>query len=169
MVGPSADTVVMGRISGLFGVHGWVRIFDYCRQRGDILGYDTWLLRQGNEWNEVRLVAGRLQANNVVAQLEGCIDRETARTLIGSEISIRSDQLASPADGEFYWQDLKGLTVWNMAGETLGVVADLLETGANDVLVVKGESELLIPYTTVTVDQVDLKDRHIRVHWERDY
>jgi 16S rRNA processing protein RimM len=56
-----------------------------------------------------------------------------------------------------------------MAGETLGVVADLLETGANDVLVVKGESELLIPYTTVTVDQVDLKDRHIRVHWERDY
>ena len=159
----------MGRISGLFGVHGWVRIFDYCRQRGDILGYDTWLLRQGNEWNEVRLVAGRLQANNVVAQLEGCIDRETARTLIGAEISIRSDQLASPADGEFYWQDLKGLTVLNMAGETLGVVADLLETGANDVLVVKGESELLIPYTTVTVDQVDLKDRHIRVHWERDY
>ena len=78
----------MGRISGLFGVHGWVRIFDYSRQRGDILGYDTWLLRQGNEWNEVRLVAGRLQANNVVAQLEGCIDRETARTLIGSEISI---------------------------------------------------------------------------------
>ena len=159
----------MGRISGLFGVHGWVRIFDYCRQRGDILGYDTWLLRQGNEWNEERLVAGRLQANNVVAQLEGCIDRETARTLIGSEISIRSDQLASPADGEFYWQDLKGLTVLNMAGGTLGVVVDLLETGANDVLVVKGESELLIPYTTVTVDQVDLKDRHIRVHWERDY
>jgi len=169
VAGPSADTVVMGRISGLFGVQGWVRIFDYCRQRGDILGYDTWLLRQGNEWNEVRLVAGRLQANNVVAQLEGCIDRETARTLIGSEISIRSDQLESPADGEFYWQDLKGLTVLNMAGETLGVVADLLETGANDVLVVKGESELLIPYTTVTVDQVDLKDRHIRVHWERDY
>jgi len=169
VAGPSVDTVVMGRISGLFGVHGWVRIFDYCRQRGDILGYDTWLLRQGNEWNEVRLVAGRLQANNVVAQLEGCIDRETARTLIGSEISIRSDQLESPVDGEFYWRDLKGLTVLNMAGETLGVVADLLETGANDVLVVKGESELLIPYTTVTVDQVDLKDRHIRVHWERDY
>ena len=120
-------------------MHGWVRIFDYCRQRGDILGYDTWLLRQGNEWNEVRLVAGRLQANNVVAQLEGCIDRETARTLIGSEISIRSDQLESPADGEFYWQDLKGLTVLNMAGETLGVVADLLETGANDVLVVKAD------------------------------
>jgi 16S rRNA processing protein RimM len=169
VAGPSADTVVVGRISGLFGVHGWVRIFDYCRQRGDILGYDTWLLRQGNEWNEVRVIAGRLQANTVVVQLEGCIDREAARTLIGSEISIRSDQLESPADGEFYWQDLKGLTVLNMAGETLGVVADLLETGANDVLVVKGESELLIPYTTVTVDQVDLKDRHIRVHWERDY
>ena len=169
MVGPSADTVVVGRISGLFGVHGWVRIFDYCRQRGDILGYDTWLLRQGNEWNEVRVVAGRLQANTVVAQLEVCIHRQAARTLIGSEISIRSDQLESPLDGEFYWRDLKGLTVLNMAGETLGVVADLLETGANDVLVVKGESELLIPYTTVTVDQVDLKDRHIRVHWERDY
>ena len=169
MVGPSADTVGVGRISGLFGVHGWVRIFDYCRQRGDILGYDTWLLRQGNEWNEVRVVAGRLQANTVVAQLEGCIDREAARTLIGSEISIRSDQLESPVDGEFYWRDLKGLTVLNMAGETLGVVEGLLETGANDVLVVKGESELLIPYTTVTVDQVDLKDRHIRVHWERDY
>mgnify|MGYP002174035856 FL=1 len=115
------------------------------------------------------MIAGRLQANTVVVQLEGCIDREAARTLIESEISIRPDQLESPADGEFYWQDLKGLTVLNMAGETLGVVADLLETGANDVLVVKGESELLIPYTTVTVDQVDLKDRHIRVHWERDY
>jgi len=160
----------MGRISGLFGVHGWVRIFDYCRQRGDILGYDTWLLRQGNEWNEVRLAAGRLQANSVVAQLEGCIDRETARTLIGSEISIRSDQLESPADGEFYWQDLKGLTVLNMAGETLGVVADLLETGANDVLVIHGKREHLVPFIQGQyISRVDLEGGLIVVDWDPEF
>ena len=169
MAGPSADTVVVGRISGLFGVHGWVRIFDYWRQRGDILGYDTWLLRQGNEWNEVRVIAGRLQANTVVVQLEGCIDREAARTLIESEISIRPDQLESPADGEFYWHDRQGLPVLNMAGATLGVVADPLETGAHVVLVVKGESELRIPSTPLPLGQVDLNARPLPPHREHCY
>ena len=163
------NPVLVGRINGLYGVQGWIRVFDYCREKGDILAYDTWLLGQGGDWNEVRLLNGRVQAKTVVAQLAGYVDREAARRLVGMDIAIREDQLAPVSEGEYYWQDLHGLTVLNKAGETLGIVKELLETGANDALVVDSMPELLIPYTPAVIDKVDLKKRIILVDWERDY
>ena len=117
----------------------------------------------------MRLLNGRVQAKTVVAQLAGYVDREAARRLVGMDIAIREDQLAPVSEGEYYWQDLHGLTVLNKAGETLGIVKELLETGANDVLVVDSMPELLIPYTPAVIDKVDLKKRIILVDWERDY
>jgi 16S rRNA processing protein RimM len=102
-------------------------------------------------------------------QIEGCEDRESARELIGIEIAIRPEQLGKLHDGEYYWHQLEGLTVVNVAGDNLGTVERLMETGANDVLVVRGEKERLIPYTPTTIAEVDLSTGQIKVEWELDY
>jgi 16S rRNA processing protein RimM len=105
----------------------------------------------------------------VVVQLEGWHDRETARELIGTEVAIRPEQLVKLDNGEYYWHQLEGLAVLNGAGDNLGIVERVIETGANDVLVVRGKRERLIPYTPKTIVEVDLSTRQIKVDWELDF
>ena len=161
--------IIVGKISGLFGTRGEVRIFDFSRSRGDILEYDTWLLRFEDGWREVSVQDGRLHNGTVVAHIDKFEDRESVRELIGIDIAIRSDQLVNLSDGEYYWHQLEGLAVVNLEGIQLGVVERLMETGANDVLVVRSEMERLIPYTSETIAEVNLSARQIRVDWELDY
>jgi 16S rRNA processing protein RimM len=161
--------IIVGRISGLFGVRGEVRVFDFSRRRGEILGYDPWLLRHEDGWREVSVRGGRSHQDTVVVQLEGWQDREVARELIGTEIAVRPEQLAKLDNGEYYWHQLEGLAVVNVAGDDLGIVRCVMETGANDVLVVQGKKERLIPYTPNTIVEVDLLAGRIRVDWELDF
>ena len=161
--------IIVGRISGLFGVRGEVRVFDFSRCRGDILGYDPWLLKHEDGWREVSVREGRPHQDTVVVQLEGWQDREAARELIGTEIAIRPEQLAELHNGEYYWHQLEGLAVVNAAGNDLGIVERVMETGANDVLVVQGKRERLIPYTPKTIVEVDLSTGKIQVDWEPDF
>ena len=102
-------------------------------------------------------------------QLEGWQDRDAARELIGTEIAIRSEQLAKLDNGEYYWHQLEGLAVVNAAGDDLGIVDRVMETGANDVLVVRGKRERLIPYTPNTIVEVNLSTGQIQVNWELDF
>ena len=161
--------IIVGQISGLFGVRGEVRIFDYSRSRGEILRYDPWLLRLHNGWREVSVRDGRRYRENILAKIEGWCDREAARELIGIDIAIRINQLEKLDYGEYYWHQLEGLSVVTADGHHLGTVVHLMETGANDVLVVRGEKETLIPYTSETIAEVDLPLGRIRVYWELDY
>ena len=125
--------------------------------------------RAGN-WQEKQLAAGSRHGKGVIARLADCENRDQAQALIGYEIGIRRDQLPATAPGEYYWRDLQGLKVISVKGELLGTVDHLIETGANDVLVVKGERERLIPFV---VDQVivnvDLDERAIHVDWDENF
>ena len=107
----------------------------------------------------------------MVIKLEGCNDRNQAEALVGAKIAVYRNQLPQlEGPGHFYWADLKGLQVVNTAGVELGVVDYLLETGANDVLVVKGDQERLIPYLWKQVVQdVDLSAKRILVDWDADF
>ena len=133
------------------------------------MGYNPWLLRHKDGWQEVSVQEGRPHKDTVVVQLEGCHDRESARELIDTEIAIRPEQLSKLDNGEYYWHQLEGMMVTNVAGDDLGVVKRIIETGANDVLVVQGKREQLIPYTPDTIVQVDLSTGQIRVDWELDF
>lgn len=163
-----SDPIVVGRISGVFGVKGWVKVFSHTQPKENILTYSPWLLKQNqNEWQEVDLVAGHRQGKGIVASLEGCTDRDQAAALKGADIAIRNEQLASLAKDEFYWADLIGLTVLNQENLLLGKVESLIETGANDVLVVKGEQEVLIPFAMPQIiKQIDLDAGQMIVDWQ---
>ena len=135
----AAQPLIMGQVSGVFGIKGWVRVFDYSRERGAILVHRRWLLRQGEKWQEVAVLDGRRQGKGVVAHLDGCDDRDQALTLIGMDVAVDQKWLESPQAGEYFWYQLEGLEVINLAGESLGRVDHLIETGANDVLVLAGD------------------------------
>lgn len=165
------DYIVVGRINGLHGVRGWVKIFSHTQPRENILSYRTWHLLRGGQWVATELLNGRQQGKGIVAHLKGYDDREQAAGLMGTEIAIRREQLADAAPGEYYWADLQGLKVINTEGVELGVVDHLLETGANDVLVVNdGTSERLIPYVTGQfVLDVALDEGVMTVDWDPDF
>lgn len=167
----SSDYIVVGRINGLHGVRGWVKVFSHTQPRENILSYRTWHLLLDGQWVATELLNGRQQGKGIVAHLKGCDDREQAAGLMGTEVAIRREQLAETGPGEYYWAELQGLRVINAEGVELGVVDHLLETGANDVLVVlDGTIERLIPYVPGQyVVDVALDEGVMRVNWDPDF
>ncbi|MCU7814360.1 MAG: ribosome maturation factor RimM [Candidatus Thiodiazotropha sp. (ex Rostrolucina anterorostrata)] len=164
------ELIIMGRVSGLFGIRGWLKIYSHTSPREGIVDYQTWYLKQGGNWKQYKLTAGHSQGKGVVAQLDGISDRDQAAELVDCEIAIQRTQLPELEPDEYYWTDLQGLRVVNIEGVELGVVSHLFETGANDVMVVKGERERLIPYTTgEAVQRVDLDAGILLVDWDPEF
>jgi 16S rRNA processing protein RimM len=163
--------VVVGSIVGLYGVRGWVRVMSHTQPRENILQYGHWHLRQGADWRPVEVAAGQSHGKGLVVSLRECSDRDQARSLIGADIAVPRAELPAPAEGEYYWADLMGLRVETTEGQPLGKVDHLLETGANDVLVVQGEDrERLIPFLPEQViKRVDLGAGVIEVDWDPDF
>jgi len=167
---PAGSPIVMARVGAPFGVKGWVHITTYTEAPENLLDYAHWnLLRQG-QWQVVEVLQGRPHGKGLVVQLAGCDDRDAAALLTGSDVGIYREQLPAAADDEYYWNDLLGMQVTTTGGAVLGVVDHLLETGANDVLVVRGEREHLVPFISgQVIKSVDLDAREIRVDWDPDF
>lgn len=162
--------VVIGKVTGVYGVRGWVKVQSGTEPPEAILDYPAWQLRSNTEWRAAVLKEGRRHGKGVLAHFVDCDDRDVARTLIGAEIAVRRDAMPDPGPDQFYRVDLEGLRVHTQGGETLGVVASLMETGAHDVLVVKGERERLIPYVWgAVIKSVDLDRGVIEVDWDADF
>jgi len=167
----NSDYLDAGEISGVFGVKGWVKVFSFTDPRENILRYSPWLVQKNAQSWEVKVVKGHRHGHVVVAELENISDRDAALALMGAKILIRKQQLPKPKPGEYYWTDLIGLAVETDAGVKLGRVDHLLETGANDVLVVQdGEQERLIPFLQQhTVLHIDLDAGKMIVDWDPDF
>jgi len=162
--------LLIGRVSGLYGVRGWVKLFSYTDPKANLLEFRDLQLGSGDEWRPAVLAEGRAQGKTLVGRFEGVTDRDQAARLVGAEIAIRRDQLPETAADEVYWTDLIGLEVVNVHGESLGTVDRLLATGANDVLVLRGDTERLIPFLRGTVvKDIDQAAGRITVDWERDF
>ncbi len=163
----------MGRVTVPFGVKGWIKIYALTAQPGNLRDYPVWWLARDGDWREMRVAAAKIHGNTLVAHLEGIDDREAAAALKGFEIAVPREQLPGAAAGEFYWADLIGLKVVNGEQHEFGRVARIMQTGANDVLVVVGdkdhERETLIPFIASAIKRVDLTAGVISVDWGRDY
>ena len=163
------DLICVGHILGAQGIKGWVRVFSNTSPRENIVKYSPWLIEQGSELVEAS-VDGRLQGKNVLARIDKVVDRNQAEALTGCRILIDPSVLPRLQDGEYYWSDLIGLNVETMQGEPLGVVSSMLETGADDVMVLAGERERLIPFVIdEIVQEVNLDEQRLVVDWRPDY
>jgi len=171
------EYVLIGKIGSVFGVKGWLKVASYTSLNKDILSYKPWYFRQNNGWQKTEIASGKMHGKNVIVQLDGINDRDQAMLLTGTEIAVLRSQLPELAENEYYWSDLEGLSVESIDGQLLGKVSYLMETGANDVLVVetlkdehKGDKEILIPYISgQVIKSVDLKSRKIVVDWDPDF
>ncbi|MBD3634870.1 MAG: ribosome maturation factor RimM [Methylophaga sp.] len=167
----SEEFIPVGKISGAFGVKGWVKVYSFTEPRANILEYSPLFMSRQGEWIEIKVSGGHLQGKGLVMGIANVTDRDQVQPLIGAELAIKKDQLEPTEEDEFYWADLIGLNVENLEGDLLGQVDHLLETGANDVLVVKAKGkERLIPFVMdEIVKQVDLDNKLIRVDWDKDF
>jgi 16S rRNA processing protein RimM len=163
--------VVMGRVASAHGIRGWIKVQPFTEYLDSLLDYQVWWIgREHGPWREVKVLQHEVHAKTLAALLQDCPDRTAAEKLKGLLIAVPRSSLPEQEDGEYYWSDLIGLAVVNETGATLGAVSKLLETGANDVLCVQGESgEMLIPFVDAIVKQVDLKQKILRVDWSADY
>jgi 16S rRNA processing protein RimM len=162
--------VIMGRVASAFGIRGWVKIQPFSEYVDSLLDYKTWYLGQENgPWREVTVTQCEAHDKTLAAQLPDCPDRNAAEKLKGLLIAVPRSSLPEQDEGEYYWADLIGLTVINKVGETLGTVAELLETGANDVLIVRGSGpDILIPFLNSVIGPIDLTAKTMHVTWSAD-
>ncbi|MEM7359244.1 MAG: ribosome maturation factor RimM [Pseudomonadota bacterium] len=169
--------VELGKIVGVWGVKGWVKLHSYTRNRGDIANYKTWWLKpagrkaESSAPQEFQVLSCREQGKGIVAQLAGVTDPDQAQALHGWSIWIEQSQLPKLPAGQYYWQQLIGLQVINKEALNLGTVESVLETGANDVLVLKSPegTEVLIPYGDPVVENIDLETGTMQVDWDLSY
>ncbi len=164
------DLLIMGYVSGAFGVHGWINLVGDTEDADSLFDFDTWWIGRDGQWQAYTLVEGQVHTKKLAARLEGVDGRDAAFALKSCKIAVSRSLLPAPAADEYYWVDLIGLGVINVQGEKLGVVDNLFETGANDVIVVKdGQTERLLPFVAHVVLKVDLAAKTISVDWGLDY
>lgn len=167
------DKLVVGRIVGAFGVQGWFRVQSFTEPPQNLSEYRNWYIQTANGWRALEVDQRKWQSDRLIVHVKGCDDRNQALALAQHNIGIASDELPDLAVDEFYWHQLQGLRVFSRDNVLLGAVDRLLETGANDVLVVAGcagsidDRERLIPYLPgQVVKSVDLAAGEIRVDWD---
>ncbi len=192
------DAVELGGIAAPWGVKGWFKVHAHSASPEALFHARDWYLLPSNR--PARKVAGKPAAepaftgcvririreikphgDGIVAQIRDLDDRNITESLQGSRIFIPRSKFPPPKKGEFYWIDLLGMAVVNRAGEHLGIVADLLSTGPQTVLVIRPEGtqsgaaagdnppERLIPFVDAYIDAVDQPERRIRVDWLPEY
>ena len=148
---------------------GWVKIFSYTEPREAILEYRDWLLMRDGKWQTTTFAEGKKHGKTVIVKFANIDDRDVAAAYVGADIAVPREKMPDLGEGHYYWSDLEGLSVVHRDGTVLGNVAYLLATGANDVLVVKGDQEVLIPFILEKVIlDVDLVERVIKVDWAWD-
>lgn len=167
-----ARRVLLGRIVGVHGVHGAVKLESFTEPRLAIFAYRPWLLeRESGAVSAFAAPAGHAQGKGIVAALPGIADRDAAAAWTGARIWVARAALPEPEAGELYWTDLEGLQVENLAGEELGTVSHLFDNGAHPVLVARADDgrQHLVPWIPEKyVKSVDLAARRIVVDWNKD-
>ena len=161
--------VTVGRVSGAHGVKGWLKIQSFTEPRENLLAYTAWILRRHEREHAAAVEHAQPQGRGVIAKLRGIDDRDAALAWTGAEIAIERSRLPPCGPGEFYWTDLEGLEVRTPEGALLGTVDHLLATGSNDVLVLAGDRQRLVPFINGDVIRsVDLDSRLIVADWPLD-
>lgn len=168
------EKMVVGKLGATYGIRGWLKVFSFTDNAESIFDYAPWFLNQNGTLVEYKVESWKRHNQGYVCKLEGVDVREVAQTYTNFEILIDPTSLPELSEEEFYWRELFGMQVYTMQGYHLGEVTDMMETGSNDVLVVKanlkdafGKKERLIPYLEEQViKHVDRNAQRIEVDWD---
>jgi 16S rRNA processing protein RimM len=160
--------VVVGRLTRAHGVRGWLRLQSFTDPEDNLLSYRPWLQQQGDQWVSCDVEQVIPQPKGFLCKLAGCDSRNDAEALAGTLLAVAKDVLPA-SDNEIYWIDLIGRSVETPEGVSLGRVDRVLETGANDVLVVVGERERLLPFIESVFPEIGATDVPLVAHWDPEF
>ncbi|MGE5470718.1 MAG: ribosome maturation factor RimM [Bacteroidota bacterium] len=166
------DIVVLGRLADPYGIRGWLKLHAFGDDPLDWAEMPVWwIAKEGEPWRECGLKGLKVHGNGLVVLLDGVDDRSAAEAMKGVLVGAPRSALPKTEEGEFYWSELIGLDVVNTAGERLGKVVGLIETGANAVLrvVADDETERLLPFVSAVVLDVEKEAGLICVEWGSDW
>ncbi len=176
MTQASEELIVVGKVSSVYGVKGWVKLYSFTEPMSNLLDFSQLYIKRGGQWQPTSITEGRQHGKSLVASLKGVDDREQAKALAGSELAVSQSELPALAAEDFYWHQLEGLQVLTEIDgvrQLLGVVDHMMATGANDVMVVHpceasiDQQERLLPYVPgIYVKSVDLEAGTILVDWD---
>jgi 16S rRNA processing protein RimM len=161
--------VIMGRIVAPYGIYGWLKIQPDTEMLDGLLDYPDWWLGREGQWQKYEVETARVHSNTLLVKLKGVTDRDAAFAFKGRQVAVPREQLPEPEENAYYWSDLIGLQVKNLQDVDLGKVAELFETGANDVMVIKGERERLLPFIAQVVLDVNLDAGTMLVDWDAEF
>lgn len=171
-----AALVTVGRIGRLYGIKGWLKLISYTDPQDNILGFPNLFASMGGQWQGIEMDQSKVHGKGLIAHFAGYDDPDEARSLTGVELAVHVSDLPVLDEEDFYWHELVGMRVVTETGQFLGTVAKLLETGANDVLVIAAtegsidDKERLVPYLPERVVKlVSRAERRITVDWDPDY
>lgn len=184
-----SEMVVMGRVVAPYGVFGWLKVVPDTEAFDGLFDYDTWWLGKGDDWRELTVETAKVHNDVLLVKLDGINDRDAAFACKGKQIAVPRESLPEPEENEYYWSDLIGLRVKNQQGIDFGLIVDVFETGANDVLVIKPDAvkdvaskvveadvakkdkleERLLPFIATVVLEVDIKAKTMLVDWDEDF
>ena len=181
-----SNMVVMGRIVAPYGVFGWLKIVPDTEAFDGLFDYDTWWLGKGDDWREMVVETAKTHNDVLVVKLKGIDDRDAALACKGKQIAVPREQLPEAEEDEYYWSDLIGVRVKNKQGIDFGLIVDVFETGANDVIAVRADAvnqeasadksvakekpqERLLPFIDAVVLEVDIAAKTMLVDWDADF
>ena len=169
-----SEMVVMGRVVAPYGIYGWLKIQPETETMDSLFDYPEWWIGRTDglrnmPWQKFTVETVKIHVDTLLVKLHGIDDRDAAMALKSKHVAVPRDQLPEPEEDEYYWSDLIGLQVSNQQQDALGEIVDVFETGANDVLVVKGERERLIPFTAQVVLEVDIAGKTMLVDWDKEF
>lgn len=170
------EHLIVGSITSVYGVKGWVKIFSNTDPMENIANYSPWLLKVDGQIKPLEVDSVKKHGKGLIAKLVGVDDRDIARNFCGMDILVSADLLPALEEGEFYWSQLENLLVYTESDQLLGKVVRLMETGANDVLVVRGtadsidQKERLLPYLPdQVIKEINLETGTMRVDWDPEF
>ena len=168
---------VVGKLGSTYGIRGWLRVYSSTEYAESIFDYQPWFLKIKGQWQPTELESWKHHNHELIAKLKNVNDRETAQSLANVEIGVDLSVFPQLEEGDYYWHDLIGCDVVNLEGYAMGTVTEMMETGSNDVLVVRanskdafGKQERLIPFLyEQVVKRVDLTTKIIEVDWDAGF
>jgi len=164
------EIVVMGKVLVPYGINGWVKVYSFTEKLESFLTYKKlFLSKDQKNWLEIKVKEIKVHGKTIIAKFSEIADRTQADNYRNYLIGVPKDCLPQLNEDEYYWNDLIGFEVLNLQNFSFGLVDTYIETGANDVIVVKGDRERLIPYTSMTVLKVDTIKDKIIVDWDEDF
>ncbi|AKZ65780.1 ribosome maturation factor RimM [Candidatus Palibaumannia cicadellinicola] len=173
------NPIVLGKISVVYGIRGWLKIISFTQSANSIFDYQPWFINissTGGTWQKITIDDWKYHNNTIIIKSNSINNREEAKPFTNCQIIVEASQLPNLANGEYYWKDIIGCTIETLNGDQLGTVINLIETGSNDVMVVKTnlkkyfskKNDLLIPFLYgQVIKTVDLTNRIIKVNWDQ--